>query len=79
MASGGLKALAAPGEGTRQQGPPAPCDPCGRELPLEREKHKRGISQRKRETKNSSHGEEGPFALLGPLARSLPPVSDWAK
>lgn len=51
----------------------------GSELPLEREKPTRGVSQRKRETKNSSPGEQGPFALLRPLACSLPLVSDWAK
>lgn len=73
--------LAAPGEGTRQQGPPAPsmCSFSGSELLLEREKPTRGVSQRKRETKNSSPREQAPFALLRPLASALTLVSDWAK
>lgn len=49
----------------------------GSELPLEREKPTRGVSQRKRETKNSSPGEQGPFAVLG-LGPS-PVLSLWSQ
>lgn len=59
--------------GKAQGNPPPPPHVLfrGSELSLEREKPTKGVSQRNRETKNSSPGEKGPFALLRPLALSF--------